>query len=238
MDFLCIEGAGRESAHAACVEAGISVTDPLMVLGGCHQLIVLSIHKSQGGYFTACHKLFNHDLVARGAELLIDHQLGDAGPGLFAVFADQDALAQGQSGCLEDDGISGCFQICQGLFSVIKYFISGRRDAVLLHQVLGKGLAAFNDGRVLPGAEHSEACRLKSVRDAGAEGIIHADDSQVNGLFPREGCQFLEFHDADRDTFRDTGNARVSGRAVEFVHPAAPDQGCGDRVLSSAAAHK
>ena len=40
---------------------------------------MLSIHKCQGGYFTACHKLFNNDLVPRGAELLIDHQLGDAG---------------------------------------------------------------------------------------------------------------------------------------------------------------
>ena len=238
IDLGGVEGAGGEGSHTACVEAGVAVSLALVVLGGSHQLIVGAVHKREHGDLAACHELFDDDAVSGIAELFVHHQFADTVLCGSQVFADQNALAQSQSGCLENDGERGCLQISQCLVRIVKSLVSSCRNAVFFHQILGKSLASLDDGRIGGGSENAQSLCLKGIHDARAERIVHAADSEVDLLLLRKSGQGRKVHGPDRDTLGDARNAGISGSAVQLRNASAAQDRVRDRVFSSAAAYQ
>ena len=108
---------------------------------------------------------------------------------------------------------------------------------VFFHQILGKGLGAFQDGGILSGAEDPQTLRLKYVHNTAHQRIIHADDGQIDLFFFGEGCQLFKLHGADIHALGQFRDPRVSGGAVYLFSQRTLAHLPGNGVLSSAASY-
>ena len=209
-----------------------------MVLGAAHKLVVFAVGKCQNGYFAPRHEFLDDDLVSGSAELLVHHQLFYAVAGLLERIADQNALAEGKAGSLEHDGHLSGLEVLQRFLRIVKDLIGGGRNAVFLHQILGKSLAAFDDRRIGRCSEDTEPLCLERVDNTGTERIIHAADGQIDGVLGSKSGERVKIHGSDRNTFRDLCNAGVAGCAVKFLYLRASLKSLRDRMLSAASAYQ
>ena len=236
--FVRVERTGRERSHAACVETGIAVASPLVVLGTAHQLVMGAVGKGQYRYLATGHELLNDDLTSRVAEFFVRHELRDACLGFFKCLADQDAFSQRQAGSLQDDGHFCVLQIGERFFGVVEDLVSGRRDPVFLHEVLGKCFAAFDDRRVRRRSEDPKSLGFERVDYARAERIVHAAYGQANVLTLGKSRERVKIHCPDRHAPGDLRDSRISGRAVKLIYLRASPESFRDRMLSSASSNQ
>mmetsp|Transcript_1035 Transcript_1035/g.2420 ORF Transcript_1035/g.2420 Transcript_1035/m.2420 type:complete len:295 (+) Transcript_1035:1166-2050(+) len=135
-------------AHAPGVRALVVVVGPLVVLCGQHHRGHLAIGEGHAADLFADQQLLNDDLVAGGAEGLVDHDLAHRGLRFLRVGRHEHALARGDAAGLHDDlaarGVLG-LDVAQGgvVVAVLEGLVGGCGQAVLREEVLGKGLRSL-----------------------------------------------------------------------------------------------
>mmetsp|Transcript_173758 Transcript_173758/g.556896 ORF Transcript_173758/g.556896 Transcript_173758/m.556896 type:complete len:295 (-) Transcript_173758:283-1167(-) len=135
-------------AHAPGVRALVVVVDPLVVLCGQHHRGHLAIGEGHAADLLADQQLLNDDLVAGGAEGLVDHDLAHRGLRLLRVGGHEHALARGDAAGLHNDlaagGVLG-LDVAQGgvVVAVLEGLVGGCGQPVLREEVLGKGLRSL-----------------------------------------------------------------------------------------------
>ena len=209
-------GVGGDGAHAAGVETGVAVAGALMVHGGHHGHQRVSVGEGQNGDLRPLQVFLDDHAQAAVAELFPRHHVGD---GLFCLLpggGDDDALAQGQPVGLDHGGDRGGLQIGQSLLQHGEAPVFGGGDAVAAHQVLGKYLAALDDGGVFPGTEAGDALGLQRVHAAQHQGIVRGDHGVVDLVFRGKGGDAGNVLGPDGDADRVRGDAAVAGQSVNL----------------------
>ena len=101
---------------------------------------------------------------------MVQEHIGQGFPGLVQVLSDDHAFSGGQAVILENGREGTGRDIGQGFLKVRETAVSGRGNAVLVHQFLGKLLGAFDGRRGLRVAENRQPGSPESVGDAGGQG--------------------------------------------------------------------
>ena len=169
--------------------------------------------------------------------MLVQHDLLHAVLRLLQGIADQHALSESQAVGFQYNREIRRLQIGQGLFRVVEILVRSRGDSVFFHQILGKGLGTFQDGRVFPGAEHAQPLGLEYVHDAAHQRIVHAYHGQVDFRFLRERRQLLKLHGSDGHALGVFPDARVAWGAVYLFCLRALGDLPRDGVLAAAGAY-
>ena len=231
-----VETGRRESAHAARVRAFVMVVGALVILRRRHGLEVLAVNERK-----------NRDLGA-GEELLDDHAgtgaaegtavdcVLDCLDGFFLGHGDGHALAECKAIRLDNDRRAVLLDVLNRVRRVLKNGIACGRDIVFLHQILGKGLAALDDGSVLARTEGADACGLERVNHAECERIIRRDHDEVGLVLLGESHYAVDVGRLDGNALRLSGNAAVARGTPDVVHLGAFLQCMDDGVLTAAAA--
>ena len=233
-----VVGVGGHGAHAAGVQAGVVVVRPLVVHRGDHGLDHLAVGEAEDADLGPGEELLHHHMVARSAELLVQHDLLQAVLGLGLVLADEDALAQRQAVRLDDHRPFALRpDVVEGLGGVVKGLVGGGGDAVFLHQVLGKDLGRLDPGGRLVGAEGGDAHRRQRVHHAEGQGVVLGDHDVVEGLLFGKGDHRLHVGGLDVLANGVIADAAVAGGAPDLGAGRALFQGADDGVLTAAAAN-
>ena len=187
-----------------------------MIHGGNHGNDRFTVGKAQNGDLRAFHELFDDHPVAGTAELVVLDHGANGSFRLLDRLRDDDALAERQAVRLDDDGRALRLNIGAGGLRLGEELILRRGDAVLFHQILGKGLARLDDGGLLVGAEAGNTRRAQRVHRAEGEGIVRRDNGVVDPvrlgkLDLRGDVLCADLTDADRVG----GDAAVAGQAVD-----------------------
>ena len=103
--------------------------------------------------------------------------------------------------------------------------------------MLGKDLAALDDGRRAVRAEARDTCRRQRVHRAKHQRIVRRDHGIVDLLALREGDQPVNILRPDRHAHRVGGDAAVAGRGNDLCHGGVLLQLFDDGVLAPAAAY-
>ena len=235
-DGLGVIGVGSHGAHAAGVQPLIVISGPLVVHGGHHGHHGLPVGKGQDRDLRPGEKFFNdHPAAALTEHALLHH--GDHGlSGLLAGLGDDDALAQSQAIGLDHDGHFCRFQIAERRRRVVKALIGGGGDAIFLHQVLGKDLAAFDLGRRGSGAEAGNALLIQSVHRPQHQGVVRGNHGVVHLLLQGEGHNGRDILGPDGDALRVRGDAAIAGQGKNLFHFRVLFQLFDDGVFTAAAA--
>ena len=151
------EAVGGVGAHAAGVGAGVAFADALVVLRGGEGDCVFAVAEGEEGELFAFEKLFEDDLGLGDAEESAGEHLGGGLFGLAMGLADDYALARGQAVGFDHNGHGEARELLADFTERGADGVRGGRDAVALHEFLGEGLAGFEAGRGLGGAEDTEA---------------------------------------------------------------------------------
>ena len=117
---------------------------------------------------------------------LILHTGPDSRLGLLPGFRNGDALAQSQAVGLHHRGDGSGFQIFQRRRQVVKGLIGRGGDVILPHQILGKDLAALQNGGGPIGAEAGDTHPFQQVHTAQNQGVIGGHHGKVDGLLLRK----------------------------------------------------
>ena len=177
-------------------------------------------------------------MVARSAELLVQHDLLQAVLGLGLVLADEDALAQGQAVRLDDHRpLALRADVREGLGGVVEGLVSGGGDAVLFHQILGKHLGRLDAGGRLIGAEGRDAHRRQGVHHAQGQGVVLGDHHIIELFLFGKGHHGLHVGGLDVLAPGVEADAAVAGRAPDLGAGRALFQGPDDGVFAAAAAY-
>ena len=210
-----------------------------MIHGGHHGHHGLPVGEGQDGDLRPGEKLFNdHPAAALAEHALLHH--GDNGlSGLLPGLSDNDALAQGQTVGLDHNGHFCRFKIPQGRRRIVKALIGGGGDAVFLHQILGKNLAALDLGRCGSGAEAGDALLVQGVHRPQHQGIVGSHHGVVHLLLYGEGHHGRDVLGPDGDALRIRGDAAIAGQGKNLFHFRVLFQLFDDGVFAAAAAdHK
>ena len=187
-----------------------------MVHGGHHGDDRFAVGKAEHRDLGALHELFDDDArTALPEGLVLDHG-ADGGLCLLRRLRDDDALAERESVGLNDDGRALRVDIGAGSLHLGEELVACRGNAVLFHQVLGKGLARLDDGGLLVGAEAGDAHLAQRVHRAEGQRIVRRDDCVVDAVRPRKLDLRGDVLCADlRHARRVGGNAAVAGQTVD-----------------------
>ena len=215
-DFRGVIRIRRDGAHAAGVETGVVVSGALVVHAGDHWDDGFSVGEREHRDFGTFEVFFDHDLIAAVTELFLLHHLPHGPEGLLPGLGDDDALAEGKPVGLDHSGDGGRFQIAQSLFHVGEDLIARCRNAVLLHQILGEDLAAFNDRRLAAGTETRDPGVFQRVDTAQNQGIVRRHHGIVNFVGYGKGDNGRDILGADRHAFGILRHAAVAGQGVDL----------------------
>ena len=134
-----------------------------MVHAGNHGAHNSSVCKGKHRNLGTGEKLLDHNGTATLAELGICHHVGDGFFGLLPGGGDNNTLAQGKTVRFDNRGDRGSFQVCQRPVKLRKDLIGSGGNTVFLHQILGKGFAAFDNGGIGSGSKARDALFFQSV---------------------------------------------------------------------------
>ena len=232
-----VVGVGGDGTHAAGVQAGVAVSRPLVIHGGHHGLDHLAVGEGQHGDLRAGEKFLDDHVVAGFAENMIFHHVPDGGLGLLPGLGDDDALAQRQTVGLDDGGDGGSVQIGEGGGRVVEDLIPGGGDAVLFHEILGKDLAALNDGGPGAGAKAGDFSCFQRVHAAQYQRVVGRDHGVIYLLLLGKGDNLVDFRCADGDAHRVRRDAAVAGKGKNLRDLGILFQAFDDGVFPSAAAY-
>ena len=190
-----------------------------MVHGRHHGNNGFAVGKAQNGDLGPLHELLDDDARAALTEgLVLDHG-ANGGFCFLHRLRDDDALAERQTVGLDDDGRALRLNIGAGGLHVGEELVLRRGDAVLFHQILGKGLARLDDGGLFVGAEARDARLGQRVHRAEGQRIVRRDDGVVDPVRFRKFDLRGDVLCADlRHADRVGGDAAVTGQAVNFLN--------------------
>ena len=208
-----------------------------MIHGRDHRPYRLTIGKAEDGNLRTGQKFFNDDLRTALSEDLVLHDRGDGIECFLLILCNDNALAQRQTIRLDDSRILVLvFQISLSCFRIIEYTIFCGRNVILLHQFLGKHLAAFQNCRIFLGTKGHKALCLHGICHAQNQRIIRCNKDQIYfQLF----CQLdhaVNIGCLYRKALGILGNTAVAGCAVQRIYLRTLCQFHDDGVFSSAAA--
>ena len=213
------------------------VMRPLVVHRGHHGHNGLTVRKGEHGDLRPGEKFLNDHLIAAAAEGMVEHDGLDCGDGGRAILRDQHALSQRQTVSLDDDGQGAGPDIVHGGAGVGEHLILRRRDAVFFHQILGKDLAALDDGGFRLRTEAGDTGGLQRVYRAEHQRIVRCDHGKINIVALGKGHLCGDVLRADvRDAHGVGRDAAVSGQAVDRLHFGVFFQFPDDGVLTAATA--
>ena len=207
-----------------------------MVLGTDQRNNGVAVREREDGGFFADEEFFNDHSCTGRTEGAVEADLHSIQSFLFACRHDH-AFPCRKTIRLDHNAATGCvffFDVCNGIFPVIKTAVSGGGDPVLHHERLGKIFAAFQTGAVFGGTEDRNAFRTDRIRHAEAEGDFRTDHHETDVLFRRKVRDRVDFFHLDGDQFRDLADPRVAGCAVEFSGFGAEFQAAADRMFTAA----
>ena len=105
-------------------------------------------------------------MVAALAEYMFLHHADDSFFCFFAGLRNNDTFSECQAICLDNSRDRCRLKIGKRRSHIIKDLVCSSRDTVFFHQVLGKDLAAFNDGRICTGSETRNTNRFQGINTA------------------------------------------------------------------------
>ena len=190
-----------------------------MILRGAHEAIVLPVHKGQCGHLAPCHEFLDDKLIAGRTKLLVQHDRAHAFLRFLQRIADQNTLSECKTVCLQNNRKLCRLQIRDGSIRIRKGLISCCGNSVFFHKVLGKCLAAFNDGCIFPRSEDLKARCLKRIYDSGTQRIVLTAYRKINLLLLCKCNQAVKLHDTDRCTLCNPRNSGISRCAVKLLDP-------------------
>ena len=210
-----IIGIRCDCAHAAGVQSYIPIADALMVHGRRHGNDGLSVGKGQHGHLRPGEEFLDNDAFAALSEPAVKHHFPYGVLRPVIAFCYYHALAKRKAVRLDDDRkpLSPC--IGNGLVAVRKGLVRCGRNAVFLHQLLGKGLAALDDSGA-PGRPEARNAHLpEPVGQSHCQRIVGNDGGKIYRV--RFGKPDYAFYIRCRngDAFRILRNAAVSGEGVD-----------------------
>ena len=233
-----VVGVRGHGAHAAGVQAGVVVVGPLVVHAGHHGLDHLAVGEAQHTDLRAGEELFDHDMVAGSAELLVQHDLLHAVGGLLLVLTDEHTLAQSQTICLDDDRVLSLGpDVVHDLGRVVKRLIPGGGNAVFLHQVFGEDLGSLDAGRCLVRAESRDTDRCQRIDHAQSQRVVLRDDDVIELFLRCKRDHGVHIGGLDVLALGVIADAAVAGCAPDLAAVRALLQCLDDGVLTSAAAN-
>jgi len=158
-------------------------------------------------------------------------------PRLLVIRAEQDTLAERQAVRLDDGGIAVFLpDIAQRLGRIFEHLVPGCGDGILLHQILGKHLAAFQNRGVRPGAEGRDARRLEGVHHSRHQRIVRSHEHHIRPARLRERHDAANIGGSHVVARSVTRYAAISGRAEQAAAAGTLPQLADNGVLPSAAA--
>ena len=140
--------ARSEGAHPPGIRTLVAVEDALVVLRRSHRNGAAAVADREKRDLGAGQAFLEHEPIPGGPELPLLHRRGDRGAGCRPVVGDDDPLAGGEAVGLDHHGISELATVKHGLgrSCVVADAITGRRNAMSGHEVLGEDLAALESG--------------------------------------------------------------------------------------------
>ena len=208
-----------------------------MVHGGDHGDNGSAVGEGQYADLRTGEELLYHDLPAGVAEGPVFHDGLYGGFRFFQILGNQNALAQGQTVGLDHDGEGGGAQIGKRLGRIVKDLIGGGGNVILVHQVLGKDLAALNPGGLGVGTEAGNSRLMEPVHTAQGQRIVGRDYGEVHGV------GFGKVHNGVDVLGTDLGNAHgvgsdaaVAGQSVDGLHSGIFPQFFDNGVFAASAA--
>ncbi len=144
---------GAEGPHAAGVGSLVVVEQALVVLARGEDEDVVPVEECEDRDLCAVDFLFYEDRLTRIAKRLVDEHLACRGDGLLVGLGDDDPLALGEPGSLDDIDLVAGFEELLGLIELLKDASLGGRDRCGPHHLLGVGLVGFEIGALGTGAK-------------------------------------------------------------------------------------
>ena len=231
----------RIGAHAAGVGASIAVQQALVVLAGRQRQHVLTVAQHDETGLFALQKLFNDDscptgVVRHAQAVAFEHEVHRL-MRLRQGFGHHHALASGQTVGLDHDRGALLLDVGMGRHRVGESLVGRGRDAMALHEGLGKGLGALQlrcrSGR----AEDAQTMGPKLIHHAGRQRAFGADHGQANFFVGSPGPQGLDVGDGHIFQVRVERRAAIAGRDIDLLHPGRLRQLPGQRMFAAAAAN-
>ncbi len=118
---------------------------------------------------------------------------------------------------------------------VVERTVSGRRDAVAHHELLGELLARFDTGRRRRRSEDTEPPKTELVHDPGLQGHLRPDHRQVYALILCERQQSLHVGILERHILRHLRYPGIARRTIYLFHFRRTTQRIHDRMATAAA---
>ena len=212
------------------------VVGALVILRRRHGLEVLAVNERQNGNLRAGQELLDDDARAGAAECTAVNRVLDRLNGFFLGHGDRNTLAERKTIRLDNDRRAVLLDVLDRVRRVLKNGIACGRDIVFLHQILGKGLAALDDGSVLARTEGADACGLERVNHAECKRVVRCDHNEIRLVLLGESNHAVDVGCLDGNALCFSGNAAVARRTPDVVHLGALLQCMDDGVLTAAAA--
>ena len=194
------------------------VVGALVILRRRHGLEVFAVHERKNRDLGAGEELLDNDARTGAAECTAVDGVLDCLDGFFLGHGDRNALAERKTIGLDNDRRAVLLDVLDRVRRVLKNSIASGRDIVFLHQILGKGLAALDDGSVLARTEGADACGLERVNHAECERIIRRDHNEIRLVLLRERDHAVDVGRLDGNALRLSGDAAVARGTPDMVH--------------------
>ena len=192
---------GRVRAHAAGVRAGVPVADAFVILAGGQRQHILAIAQHDEAGFFALQEFFNHHAcaarVVNHAQGVVFQHETHGFVRFFQRHGHDHAFASSQAVGLHHDGGTDFVDVGVRGGGVGEGVVSGGRDFVALHEVLGEGLGAFKLCSGLGRAKDAQTTRTEYVHHTLRQRRFRANDGQRDALFLREVRQRHRVADGD-----------------------------------------
>ena len=206
------------SAHSTSVRALVVVKDALVVLSRRENHVVLAVANHEDGGFFAVHEFFDHDRLAGFTEDgLVTEHFFDSVVRFLVGHADDGALARSEARRLHHDRSRVFGKELLGGGEIGEGLEGGRRHVVLLHDILAKGLGAFERGSSRSRAESAQPATAEFIYHAGDQRNFGADDREVNLFGHGEVGDSLRVGHIHRHALAEVSHARVARSAHESV---------------------
>ena len=98
---------------------------------------------------------------------------------------------------------------------IVKGLIAGSGNAVLLHQILGKDLAALEDCRIGTGAEGGDTSLVECIHHAQYQRVIRRNHNKVDTIILGEAYNTVNISDAALHTDGICRNTAVARQSVD-----------------------
>ena len=158
--------------------------------------------------------------------------------GLLLVFADEHALAQCKTVCLDDHRVLALgADVVHNLCGIIESLVLCGGDAVFLHQVLGEHLGSLDAGSGLVRAESRDAGLCQLVHHAQGQRVILGHHDVVKLFLNGKAHHGLHIGGLDVLALGVVADAAVAGGTPDLAAVGALFQCLDDGVLAAAAAH-